>query len=109
MLEGWGNVFLEAINAKIPVVLFEYEVYKQDIGPLGFETISLGSEIQTRDEQEFVCVPNEIIKEASQKVIQILQDANIRRKTVEKNYQIGLEKLSLTALERYIEPILESS
>ncbi len=108
LLEGWGNQFLEAINAKIPVYLFEYDVYKQDIGPLGFETISLGSEIKEKDEFGLVHVSNDVIKEASKKVVLYLQDAQFREEAVEKNYQIGLEKLSLKALGNYIEPLLKS-
>jgi len=108
LLEGWGNQFLEAINAKIPVCLFEYDVYKQDIGPLGFETISLGSKIKEKDEFGLVHVSNDVIKEASKKMILFLQDSKFREETVEKNYKIGLEKLSLKALGNYIEPLLES-
>ena len=108
LVEGWGDQFLVAINAKIPVCLFEYDVYKQDIGPLGFETISLGSEIKEKDEFGLVHVSNDVIKDASQKVIPFLQDAKFREEAVEKNYQIGLEKLSLKALGNYIEPLLKS-
>jgi len=83
-------------------------VYKQDIGPLGFETISLGSEIKEKDEFGLVHVSNDVIKDASKKVILFLQDAKFRKEAVEKNYQIGLEKLSLKALGNYIEPLLKS-
>ena len=39
--EGWENVS-ESVFAKIPMIMYEYDVYKADIGPKGFEIISLG-------------------------------------------------------------------
>lgn len=107
LLEGWGNQFLEGIKAKLPIVIFEYEVYKKDIGLLGFETISLGSEIQGKDENSLVCIPKRTIKDASQTVIEYLQNTRVRQKTVDTNYKIGLDKLSLTALGDYLGPFLK--
>ncbi|MFQ5578577.1 MAG: glycosyltransferase, partial [Anaerolineae bacterium] len=31
--EGWGNQFLEALRAKLPVMVFEYPVFRADIKP----------------------------------------------------------------------------
>ncbi|MHA1225519.1 MAG: glycosyltransferase family 4 protein, partial [Candidatus Hodarchaeales archaeon] len=104
--EGWGNQFLEAIEAKRPIVVFEYGVYKVDIEPNGFETISLGSTIEGYDENDLVKVRKEIIVKAAEKVIHFLQDSEFRKRIVKNNYSIGKEKFSLQALEKYIKPLV---
>ncbi|MFW9905103.1 MAG: glycosyltransferase [Candidatus Thorarchaeota archaeon] len=109
LLEGWGNQFLEGVKAKLPIVIFEYDVYKKDIKPLGFETISLGSEIQGKDENGLVIIPKKTIENVSQSIIIYLQNKKVRQKTIEKNFKIGLEKLSLTALGDYLRPLLPRS
>ena len=42
--EGFGNQLLEAFAAGLPVVVFEYPVYKEDIAPKGVKVISLGDD-----------------------------------------------------------------
>ncbi len=106
--EGWGNQFLEAIKAKLPIVVFEYEVYKADIGPNGFETISLGSKIDGYDEKKLVKIPKAIITKAAAKIVRILLDKEFYKRNVEKNYLIGVDKFSLEALETYIRPLLDN-
>ncbi len=108
LVEGWGNQFLEAVKAKLPIILYEYDVYKKDIGPLGFTTISLGSEIQSRDEVGLVTVTDERIEQAAIETIQILQEKSLREKVVSKNFEIGLKELSIRALSRYIKKLLTS-
>ena len=44
--EGWGNQLLEAFRARLPVMLFEYPVYTADIGPKGFQVVSLGADVE---------------------------------------------------------------
>ncbi|MHA2364623.1 MAG: glycosyltransferase family 4 protein [Candidatus Hodarchaeales archaeon] len=132
--EGWGNQFLEAINAKLPIILFEYPVYVNDIkysglnekkmvysvedqlevfvcdkrAP-GFKIIPLGSKISGYDKEGLVFVKNEIIKRASEQTIHCLTDKECRSKVVNENYKIGLTNYSLKALARYLNPLLTES
>ncbi|MHA2389858.1 MAG: glycosyltransferase family 4 protein [Candidatus Hodarchaeales archaeon] len=106
--EGWGNQFLEAVKAKLPIIQFEYEVYIKDIGPLGFSTISLGSQFQDSDEYGLVTVSNERIVRAANETIEILQNFSLRKKIVNQNFEIGLKELSIKALTKYINKILSS-
>jgi glycosyltransferase involved in cell wall biosynthesis len=39
--EGFGNQLIEAFAAGLPSIVFEYPVYREDIGPKGFEIVSL--------------------------------------------------------------------
>ncbi len=106
--EGWGNQFLEAVKAKLPIVLFEYDVFKEDIGPFGFKTISLGSNLQKPDVNGLVSVTQDKLHQVAQAVILVLQDQTTRVKMVLSNYEIGLQKFSITALGEYLQPLLSS-
>ncbi|OLS20025.1 MAG: hypothetical protein HeimC3_42360 [Candidatus Heimdallarchaeota archaeon LC_3] len=104
--EGWGNQFLEAVKARLPIVLFEYEVYKEDIGPMGFQTISLGSEYKQTKKLGLATISNEKIKSAAQETIKMLLNKEEREKIINKNYQIGKQKFSITALGEYLKPLV---
>ena len=43
--EGFGNQLIEAFAARLPTIVFEYPVYKEDIGPKGFRVVSLADKI----------------------------------------------------------------
>ncbi|MFX1282935.1 MAG: glycosyltransferase family 4 protein [Promethearchaeota archaeon] len=107
--EGWGNQFLEAVKAKLPIILYEYDVYKSDIGCEGFKTISFGSNIVDKDKDGLVSVSSEIMERAAEETIRVLTEPIFREKMVEQNFQVGLEKFSLRALAKYIQPLIPSS
>ncbi len=109
LVEGWGNQFLEAVKAKIPIIIFEYDVYKQDIGTLGFKTITLGSVIKSRDNLGLVTVDEKMLEKAASETIEILHDTSLREKVVKENFDIGLEELSITALSKYVKKLLLSA
>ena len=97
------------MKAKLPIILFEYDVYKSDIGCEGFKTISFGSDIVDIDEDGLVSVAPEIMQNAVDETIKALTEPAFREKIVEQNFQIGLEKFSLKALSKYILPLISSS
>jgi len=105
LLEGWGNQFLEAVKGKLPIIIFEYDVYKKDIGPMGFKTISLGSKYSLT-ENGFAKVPDDKIISAVPLTIELLHNMEKRKKIVNKNYEIGLKKFSIEALGKYISPLI---
>lgn len=98
LFEGWGNQFLEALRARLPLMLFEYPVYKADIGDQGFRVVSLGAEIQRRDEMGLVRVAPEVIEVAADQAVELLTNAQLRQETVEHNFQLGRKHYSLEAL-----------
>ena len=105
LYEGWGNQFLEAIKAKLPIVVFEYEVYKRDIKPNGFKVISLGDKLKGKDVQGLCKIDSSIIKRAASEVIKVLTDLPYRKKIVEYNFNLGRKLYSITALTKYLEPL----
>ena len=105
--EGWGNQFLEALRARLPLMLFEYPVYQADIKDKGFRVVSLGSEIQGRDELGLVQVAPQVIEAAADQAVELLTDARLRQETVEHNFQVGRQHYSLESLRGYLTQLVE--
>jgi glycosyltransferase involved in cell wall biosynthesis len=105
--EGWGNQFLEALRARLPMVVFEYPVYRADIKDKGFRVVSLGSEIRGRDDLGLVQVAPEVIEVAADRAVELLTDAPLRREMVEHNFQVGRQHYSLEALRGYLAPLID--
>jgi len=105
--EGWGNQFLEALRARLPIMLFEYPVYQADIGDKGFRVVSLGSEIRGRDDAGLVQVAPQVIEAAADQAVELLTDARRRQETVEHNFQIGRQHYSLESLRGYLAPLIK--
>ncbi len=100
--EGWGNQFLEALRARLPLMLFEYPVYTADIKDKGFRVVSLGSEIRGRDDLGLVQVAPEKIEAAADQAVGLLTNAKARQEVVEHNFQLGRQHYSLAALRSYL-------
>ena len=123
LAEGWGNQFLEALRARLPLMLFEYPVYQADIKDKGFRVVSLGSGIQGRDDPStgpssssggtsghrlgLVQVAPQVIEAAADQAVELLTDARLRQETVEHNFQVGRQHYSLGALRGYLAQLIE--
>jgi len=103
--EGWGNQFLEGLFAKKPMLVFEYDVYKEDIKEKGFKVISLGDKYEL-DKYGLAKVDKKIIKRAAGECIKLLIDKDCREKMVEENFQLGREFFSLESLEEKLKSIV---
>ncbi len=103
--EGWGNQFLEGIFAKKPQVVFEYSVFKSDIKAYGFDYISLG-DTYTTGTDNLAQIKEHVLKKAAETCVAYLCDHNQYRTCVEKNFNIAKEHLSLEALDKLIQPLL---
>jgi len=103
--EGWGNQFLEGLFAKKPMLVFEYNVYKEDIKRKGFKVISLGDKYEL-DEYGLAKVSEGAIKRAAGECIKLLIDKDCREKMVEKNFQLGREFFSHESLEKKLKMII---
>ncbi len=103
--EGWGNQFLEAVKAKLPLLIFEYPVYKTDIKDKGFKVISLGDQIRDFDEDGLARVENSVIEDAADQALILLTDAGQREQVVEHNFKVALKHYSMEALKGYLEPL----
>lgn len=106
--EGWGNQFIEAVFAKLPVLLFEYPVYVSDLKRAGFRTISLGSQLAGKDKFGLVTVPQEKTTRAAQKIIKLLTDNKQRRQMIEHNFTIAKKKFSYPVLKKIIQDLIKN-
>jgi glycosyltransferase involved in cell wall biosynthesis len=106
MWEGWGNQLLEALRAKVPLMLFEYPVYQADIKEKGLRVVSLGNEIEGQDERGLVHVAPAVIEAAADEAVTLLTDGDLRREVVDHNFEVGERYYSMTALEKYLAPLM---
>ncbi len=105
VIEGWGNQFVEAIFARLPVIVFEYPVFKSDIAPLGFWTFSLGD--QFSEHNGLLHVPRDRVeREASRFSREVVRGDFVKQK-LNENFEIGSGRLSLKALERHLLELLK--
>ena len=104
--EGWGNQLLEALRAKLPIMLFEYPVFRADIAPRGFEVVSLGAELAGRDEHGMALVEPAVVENAADRALTLLTDASARQAVVEHNFSLGKRFYSVDALRKIIRQLL---
>jgi mannosylglucosylglycerate synthase len=104
--EGWGNQFIEAVFARLPVVLFEYPVWNSDLAPAGFEVISLGSETTGRDARGLVTVAPDRVAKAADEVLRLCRQPAERQRVVDHNFAIAREHFSLERLEALVTGLL---
>ena len=67
--EGFGNQLLEALAAGLPVVVFEYPVYKEDIAPKGVRVISLGDTVTHESASGLARISGATLEQAARKMI----------------------------------------
>lgn len=104
--EGWGNQFIEAVFAKLPVLLFEYPVWVADLGQAGFDVVSLGRTVHGKDSRGLPTVEQAVIDRAADEVVAILTNPARRREIGEKNYAIGRDNYGYDTLEKLIRGFL---
>jgi len=105
--EGWGNQLLEALRAKLPILIFEYPVYTADIKPMGFKVVSLGSEIEGYDDYGLAQVPSQKIDQAVKQAVDLLTNCELRERMVEHNFNLGKEYYSIDALRKYLGELIQ--
>lgn len=104
--EGWGNQLLEALKAKLPLMLFEYPVYEVDIKDKNFHVVSLGNQISGRSEHGLVTIDPDIIAGAADQAVELLTDAELRQETVDHNFRMAKRYYSMDALHIYLDQMM---
>lgn len=91
--EGFGNAFVEAVLARVPVFVNAYEpVYWPDIGAKGFEAVMIRDAVLT--------------DEAVEAARAVLGSPEVRARQVEANFALGQEHFSYEVLERLLTDLL---
>ena len=104
--EGWGNQFIEAVFARLPILIFEYPVWTSDLGRVGFDVVSLGDQISGTDERGLVVVPSERVEQAADGIVAILTDPARRKGIADNNSAVARQHFSYDALQGHIEALL---
>jgi glycosyltransferase involved in cell wall biosynthesis len=104
--EGWGNQFIEAVFARLPVVLFEYPVWKTDIASAGFDVVSLGDKVAGKDDRGLVHVSRKKLSAAADQIVAVLTDPRRRAEIGEHNFAAGKKHFSLDALQTLVSGLL---
>lgn len=104
--EMWGNQFLESVYTKIPIVLFEYPVFKSDIKSEGYQYISLGDKIDGYRENGLVRLSKKKIKRAVNQAIKVLTQKKETNAFLAKNCKIGEKNHGEKVMRKLLAEIL---
>ena len=88
--EGFGNAFIEAVLARKPIFVNNYEpVYWPDIGSLGFKTVQIEGGVLT--------------DAAVAEIDRIVHDPALQREISEHNFELGRQHFSFEVLEQKLQ------
>ena len=90
--EGFGNAFLEAVYYRRPIFCNRYAIFRTDIEPCGFQTITMDGYLTD---------------EAVAGVRRVLTDPGYREEMVEKNYRAARKYYSYERVEHELRAILD--
>ena len=106
--EGFGNQLIEAFAARLPTIVFEYPVYKEDIGPKGFRVVSLADKILPEtDRRGLVQIPNQALTRAATEAVDLLCDPEKYRATADHNAQVGGLHFGFAVLHQHLSESLQ--
>ncbi len=101
--EGFGNQLLEAFAAELPVAVFEYPVFQEDIAPKGVQVVSLGDRLSPGPGEEgLVDLPADVLARAARETERILTDADEFRGIVGRNARVGREHFGFDVLRAHL-------
>ena len=91
--EGFGNAFVEALVARVPIFVNNYQpVYWPDIGSKGFHTVQIED--------------NELTDRAVDEIWSVLTDAELRTDIADHNFRLGREHFSYDVLAGHLAELI---
>jgi hypothetical protein len=106
--EGWGNQFIEAVFAKLPIVCFEYPVFKTDIKPYGYNYVSMGDKFERNIEYKYLkALDTKKLCTTSNNLLECLFTKNMNN-LLDENFNIGCENHSYNSLKKNLLEVLQS-
>ena len=93
--EGFGNAFVEAVLAKRPIFVNNYQpVFWPDIGSKGFECVMLENNVLTDD--------------AVDQISKIIHDKKLQTEITQHNFELGRKHFSYDVLENKLEDLFSA-
>lgn len=106
--EGFGNQLLEAFAAELPVVVFEYPVFKEDIAPKGVEVVSLGDTLLSEsDSMGLVQISPEALNRAAHRIMALLTNPEEWSRVTSKNIKVCKKYFSYDVLRAHLDDAIE--
>ncbi|MCF8346019.1 MAG: glycosyltransferase family 4 protein [Bacteroidales bacterium] len=94
--EGFGNAFVEAVLARRPVFVNNYEpVYMPDIGSKGFKTVMLEN--------------NQLTEQALKDMAEIIYNPGLAEEIAQYNYELGKKYFSYDTLRDKLQELIEKA
>ena len=106
---GAGVAFLRCprTGAGLPVAVFEYPVFKEDIASKDVSVVSLGDTIlEERDSAGLVQLPPELLTRAAREMITILTTPEVYRNITAHNIAMGKRYFSFDVLRAHLDEAL---
>ena len=102
--EGFGNQLLEAFATQLPVAVFEYPVFKEDIAPKGVRVVSLGDKLlPERDYIGLVQIRPQVLMRAAREIITILTSPGKFQSITGHNIMVGRRHFSFDVLRAHLD------
>ncbi len=91
--EGFGNAFVEAVLAKRPIFVNNYEpVYMPDIGSKGFKTVMIEN--------------GQLTSEAVKDMAEVIYNPKLAKEIADYNFELGKKYFSLDTLREKLEELI---
>jgi hypothetical protein len=108
--EGFGNQLLEAVAAELPVAVFEYPVFKEDIAPKGVKVVSLGDTILSeRNYMGLVQIPSEVVMRAAREIMTILTNPKKLQSITDHNVMVGKRFFNSDVLRAHLQDAMQEA
>lgn len=104
--EGFGNQILETFGARLPVAVFEYPVFKEDIKPKGVDVVLLG-DIADEDSEGLFHIPDEVLHRAAREMIAILTNTERYHRITDNNFDVAKRNFSFDVLRAHLNDALD--
>ena len=92
--EGFGNAFVEAVLARRPVFVNNYEpVYMPDIGSKGFKTVMIEN--------------SHLSDQAVKEMAEVIYNPDLAREIAQHNFELGKKYFSYDTLEEKLQELIE--
>lgn len=106
--EGWGNQLIEATFVRLPILIFEYPVFLSDIKAANLDLVSLGDQLEPRDQHNLVTINQEKIHQAANHITQILTSPQKYKQMTQHNFKVCQKNFSYQTLTSIIQKLLKS-
>ena len=108
--EGFGNQLIEAFAAQLPVAIFEYPVFKEDIAPKGVEVVSLGQKpILKGGSAGLAELAPEVLTCTALEIMAILTSHEKFGSITEHNITVGKKYFGFDVLRAHLQDVVEWS